>query len=143
MIRRGTEIDLIKVGRLWIDMMKEENPESNPDLTAWRNLTSFLMRTGAYYLFLAEKGKEVVGFLDYILEKEPSLGKIMAFVRHFYVIPEYRKTMIPEILYNESLKCGIKNGTQILELSCLPDKVEFWGKRGFKTELIRMRKEIG
>jgi len=142
-IRQGTESDLNKIGRLWLEMVRELTPNYTPMLDWWKAITINLMRNNKeYYVFVADDNGKIVGFLDFLLLAEASTGKVQALGRHYYVKPEYRKTKIASEIYHESCEEAIKRGAKAFTLLCLPKGVRFWKKRGFKIDEVSMRMEM-
>jgi GNAT superfamily N-acetyltransferase len=142
-IRKGIEADIHKVSRLWVEMAKELRPDDTPIPEWWRAIAINMMRFNKeYYIFVADDNGKLVGFIDGIVVSEPSTGMIQGIGRHFYVKPEYRNNGIAWKLYIEICTQAKDRGAKAFTLSCLPDKVEFWKKRGFKTSEINMRMDL-
>ncbi len=143
LIRKAVEGDIHKVSHLWREMVSELNPEYTPMSEWWRSITLNMMRNHKEYcVFVAEDNGKLIGFIDFLLVSEPSIGGIQALGRHFYVKPEYRKPGVAFDLYCKSIEEIRKRGGKTVSLPCKPDSVHFWGKRGFKVSEILLRKEI-
>lgn len=141
-IRKGNEGDVIKVSRLWLEMLKEMKPEYTPNIEWWRTICIESLRSKRYMIFIAELGGSIKGFLDLFLFPEPSTGKIHAIGQHFFIRPNYRKNGIAYSLYKRAIKESIKNKASIFELFCFDNEKDMWMKKGFKPIRNLLRKEM-
>ncbi len=128
----------MKISRLWWDMVREMRPDWEPRQDWWREHCFGFLRTGRYFIFAAEEGGKIVGFLDYFIFPEPSTGKIHAVGQHFYVKPEYRRTRVAWHLYQSAFMAA-KQRAENIDLFCFPEEEKFWKKRGFKPIRLSMR----
>lgn len=142
MIRIATKEDLPEISKLWEDMVLEARPEFKPDLNKWVVLGNALFDTGLYHVVVFEEDNKIVGFIDGMMFDEPSTGEKHGVAQHFYVIPEYRKTLVSVELYEEIMYLAVKNGSEALELFCFPEMEEYWKGKGFNKERILMRRKI-
>ena len=141
-IRAGLQSDILKVSRLWVELVKELGPELTPNVEWWREHAEIYMRSGVYFVFVAEEGGRPVGFIDYFLFKEPATSKVHAVGQHFYVLPEYRKSKVSGQLWRKAMTHGKKNGAQIYELYCFEKELPFWKRHSFLPKRNLVRREI-
>lgn len=141
-IREGTEPDIIKISRLWLDMVKEMKPEYEPNVEWWRKIALQHLRSGIYYFYVADDGGKIVGFIDFFMYPEPSTGKKHCVGQHFFLKPEYRGKTTGRELYERSLSKGKKLGAKIIELFCFENERAMWKRKGFKSLRTLMRMEV-
>jgi GNAT superfamily N-acetyltransferase len=142
MIRRGNEGDIAKLGRLWLEMVRELS-NAQPMLEWWKIIELDSLRNNKeYYCFVAEEGGKIVGFIDFIMVVEPSISKCQAIGRHYYVMPAYRKKRIPLQLFDAAIQEIKDKGAKSISFSCFPEKVDFWKKRGFNQYQVVMTASI-
>ena len=142
MIRLATKDDLHEISRLWVMMVNELKKEWTPDPEGWVNISKELLGTGTHEIAISIEDNKIVGFLQGIVFYDPSISKKRSVGQYFFVLPEYRNTSVAESLYEEILVQSLKNGSDSLELFCLPDMEEYWNKRGFKKDQLLMRMVI-
>lgn len=142
MIRFATKEDLPEISKLWIAMVKELKSKWHPDVKNWIKITSTLLDSDMHGIVIAIEDSKIVGFLEGIIFYDPAISKNRGIGQYFYVIPKYRNTKIAESLYEEILVQALKRNTESFELFCLPEKEEYWSKRGFVKTQIIMRMEI-
>lgn len=141
-VRKATEGDLHKAGRLWLAMVKELAPQFTPNVVRWRALARTHMRSGGYVMFVAEGGQKLAGFLDLFLYPEPSTGKVHAVGQHFYLGPEYRSGKTAWRLYDEAVGYAVSKKAQVMELFCFDGEKAMWARKGYVPLRTLMRKEI-
>ncbi len=142
-VRRGTEGDLHKAGRLWLAMVAELAPSFTPNVDWWRKIAASHLKTGQYAMFVAEdSGQRIVGFLDLFIYPEPSTGKAHAVGQHFYVQPEARRTRVAKALYDAAEQFAIKKKAAIMELFCFDNEKAMWARKGYSPLRTLMRKEV-
>jgi len=142
-IREANENDVLKVSRLWLQMVEELASDLTPNLDWWRNHATSFMKSGNYFMFVAESGGKILGFIDFFLFPEPATSKIHAIGQHFYVLKEYRHTGVSSKLWKRAIKNAKKNGAQLFELFCFEKEKKFWEHHGFLPKRILVRKERG
>ena len=140
-IRRGDKNDVLKVSRLWLQMTQELAPELTPNAYWWREMAAALLKQDNYFMFVAEEGGKLCGFIDYFLFPEPATGKRHCVGQHFYILPEYRKTGLAGDLWRGVLKISKAQGAQVWELFCFTNEKPMWEHHGFQPQRILMRKE--
>lgn len=141
-IRQGTESDIVKASRLWLEMVKEMRPDFTPNVEWWRRIAFESMRAGKYFILVADDGGKIVGFLDWFIFPEPSSGKIHAVGQHLYLKPELRGSGIGRNLYDKTIE-EVKNmGITTVELFCFDNEKPMWEKRGFVPLRSLLRKEV-
>ena len=141
-IREGNEGDIVKVSRLWVEMVREMRPDFTPNVEWWRKIARESMRQGPYAMLVADSGGKIVGFLDWFVFPEPSTGKIHMVGQHLFLLPEYRTTGIGRTLYERAIEFGKSKGITTFELFCFDNEKLHWEKRGFSALRTLMRKEI-
>lgn len=142
MIRPGTANDILKVSRLWLQMVTELAPELTPNVEWWRAHALNFLKNGAYHFFVADLGGKLVGFLDYFIFPEPSTGKWHGVGQHLFVLPEHRRTGIGGLLYRSTVKDMMKKGCTVQELFCFESELPGWIKKGYKPKRTLVRKEV-
>ena len=142
LIRQGNEGDIVKASRLWLEMVEEMRPDFTPNVEWWRKIARESMRSGAYFLLVADDGGKINGFLDWFLFPEPSTGQIHMVGQHLYLKPEFRGTGIGREMYETALEFGKTRGIKTFELFCFDAEQPYWEKRGFAPLRTLMRKEI-
>lgn len=141
MIRLAKKEDLPEISKLWVDMVKELEPDWTPDHKAWVETGVLLLETGMYYIVVSEDNG-ITGFLDGMAYLEPSLGKTIGVAKHFYLKPEYRGTGLMIEMYSEMVSIAKTKDVKIIELQCYPEKLDYWEGFGFKQDQYVLRKEI-
>jgi GNAT superfamily N-acetyltransferase len=142
LIRQANEADLHKAGRLWLAMVTEMRPDFTPNVEWWRKIARDSMRNGTYFMFVADEGGKIVGFLDWFLFPEPSTGQTHLVGQHLFLDPSFRGSGIGRELYEKTLEIGTGMGIKIFELFCFSNEQPYWEKRGFAPLRTLMRKEI-
>ncbi len=141
-IRRATEGDVHKAGRLWLAMVGELAPHFTPNVEWWRKMALAHMRSGNYVMFVAETGQRLAGFLDLFLYPEPSTGKVHAVGQHFYVDMEHRHTRVAWRLYEQAVHHAVESKAEVMELFCFDSEKAMWTRKGYSALRTLMRKEI-
>jgi len=142
-IRRGSEADIDRVGRLWLDMVRELNPSYAPNVEWWKNITLGMMRHYEnYLLFVAECAQDVVGFIDFMTVPEPATGCAHAVCRHLYVTLDWRNTGISRRLLLQYEASAKESGAVLLELECGQEQYRFWQGMGYGPVGSKMRKGV-
>lgn len=141
-IGRGTEGDLHEVGRLWLAMVDELAPESEPNLDFWRAITVNLMRLTHYVMLVAEEGRKIIGFVDFGFEVDAATSRIQMTTRHFYVIPEARGTGVAGRLYRAGMRTGQDRGARDVVFLAGDRERPFWERHGYERGQNVMRKAI-
>ena len=143
-IRRGKEPDIERVSLLWLDMVRELNPSYTPRVEWWRNITLGMMRHYEnYYLFVAEDGQDVVGFIDLMVVPEPATGWPHGVCRHLYVTPGSRSAGVSRRLILQCEEQARKEGAVVIELECGDEQHPFWQGMGYRPVGIKLRKHVG
>jgi GNAT superfamily N-acetyltransferase len=140
-IRLANNVDILKVSRLWLNMVKELAPDLNPNMEWWRRHAEKFMKTDDYFMFVAEEGGRILGFVDYFLFPEPATSKIHAVGQHLYVLPEHRNNEVSGKLWKIVLRHSKKRGAEIHELFCFEKEQKFWERHKFSLRRFLMRKE--
>ena len=142
-IRRGKEADIERVSRLWLDMVRELNPSYTPRIEWWQNITLGMMRLyEKYYLFVAEDGQDMVGFIDLMIVPEPATGCAHAVCRHLYMAPDSRNAGVSRRLILQCEEWARKEGAVVLELECGDEQHPFWRRMGYGPVGMKMRKQV-
>lgn len=141
-IRRALVTDLFELSRLWLGMVKEDDPALTPDLQMWRDYVVGLMGYKGYFMFVAEEDNRLVGFIDYVMQSEPGKGILIAIINYFYVLPEFRKTGISGQLWKTAIDSAKENKAVEFVSICFPKRYEFWKKHGFEQQSIGIRRVI-
>ena len=142
MIRAATESDVLKISRLWFLMVREMRPEWDPNPALWREHCFNFLRSGKYFIFVAEEGGRILGFIDYFLFAEPSTNKLHAVGQHFYMIPEFRKGKTAWWLYKVATDTAKKLGARVLELHCFESELPKWKRKGYEPTRFLVRQEV-
>lgn len=142
LIRQANEGDILKVGRLWLEMVKEMRPDFTPNVEWWRKIAADAMRNGSYSMLVVDDGGKIVGFLDWFLFPEPSTGQVHMVGQHLYLKPELRGSGVGRELYEKTMEIGVARGVKTFELFCFGNEQPYWEKRGFAPLRTLMRKEI-
>jgi hypothetical protein len=142
MIRQANERDVFKISRLWYLMVKEMRPDWEPNPGLWREHCFNFLKSKKYFIFIAEEGGRVQGFIDYFLFPEPSDDKIHAVGQHFYMMPECRKGKTAWWLYKIATDTAKMQGAQILELFCFEKEIKKWKRKGYTPMRYLVRQEV-
>lgn len=143
-VRKATPDDIERVSILWEQMVKEMRPDFTPNRQWWMQMCQSFMSNGfiEYELIVAEDNDKIIGFIDGMMFPEPSTGKVHGTGQHFYILPEYRKTMVAAKLYRQIISIAIKKGIDAVEFFCFPESIKFWKKRGYNLTRCMMRRTV-
>jgi GNAT superfamily N-acetyltransferase len=143
-IRLARKEDVGDIIPLWLELMKETYPEGNPSPTMFATQMMNLMdQHNGYTCFIALDGKNIVGFIDGIVIDDPIYGCKAGRGLHFYVKPEYRKTLVAISLFSTQEKWGEKyRGAKVAKLNCIPSQRELYEKMGYKPIEFLMYKKL-
>ena len=141
-IRKGNKNDILKVSRLWLQMVNELSPKFTPNVQMFRAHCEKFMSNGNYEMFVADEGGRIVGFLDFFLFPEPSDGKLHGVGQHFYVIPEYRGNCVSGKLYKNTIRTMKERGCAVRELCCFENEKQGWIKKGYEPLRSIVRRDI-
>jgi hypothetical protein len=100
------------------------------------------MKAGNYTLIVAEDNGKIAGFIDYMLIYEPSINGKLAFSRHWYIKPEYRKGTAAKDLYGYGTKHARSHGASRYRFLSSEGQLEMWKHRGHKVIQYLMEKEL-
>jgi hypothetical protein len=125
-IRLGATGDIHKVGRLWVDMIREIFPDRNPDITAWKSSTSSLFGMKNYQMWIVEDAGKILGFTDYIIQYDQTMSKLILNSFQTYVCPEHRKTGATKLLWTELVKVAKTNKCDKVLFSTSPNLQKYW-----------------
>jgi GNAT superfamily N-acetyltransferase len=141
-VRRGNITDVFELSRLWCNMVLEQDKTATPDLEMWRGYIANLMKSPAYFMFVAEHENRLVGMIDYCMIPEPGRGKDYwkAVGTFFYILPEFRGGEAVRLLWAEHEKSARENNAKELVSMCFPEKLDYWEKHGFSAELLAIRR---
>lgn len=139
-IRLANKTDILKISRLWLQMVGELAPELTPNANWWREIAANQMEVNNYKAVVAEVGGKLLGFVDYFIFPEPATGKIHCVGQHLFILPEHRGSDIAGKLWRCVLKQSRKDGAKTHELFCFVNQEGFWNHHGFKKTRILMRK---
>jgi GNAT superfamily N-acetyltransferase len=108
-----------------------------------RSIESSLGRTGV--LAVARNGQSVVGFMHGMLRLTPDYlgGAMVGLINHTYVQEQFRGLRLGARLFVAVEAWLLGKGAVSLELQVLTGNdlaIEFWEARGFRRELLQMRK---
>ena len=142
MIRLATKEDIPELSKLWVEMIKELEPDWEPNADVWIKNCENLLDSGSYGIGIAIEDDKMVGFIDGMTYYDPASDKIIGFGKNFYVARDYRGTDIAEELMITSIVEAQKRGVETLEMQCYPDKLEYWVKHGFEGRQIISRMVI-
>lgn len=137
----GTVEDLHAVADLWTGMVKEKEPDANPDPDVWVEYNKLSMASGSYLLVVAKQEGRLIGFADGYAMLDPVSNKVKGSAQHLLVLPEYRGGTVGGRLIRQLVQRAASLGSTVLELQCSLDKVSTWERRGFTHEYAVMRKE--
>lgn len=141
-IRLAQPYEFPAIADLWIEMCKEELPESTPDKELWVSFQTKLSLTGAHSMAVAMIDGRYIGFADGLVYVEPSLGCKVAQGQYIYVSPEYRFSSIAPRLYALIQKVGKSQGAKKLYITCLLNNKKMWERKGFKVERYVISKNL-
>jgi GNAT superfamily N-acetyltransferase len=140
-IRLATANDIEELSKLWLKMVGELDPTLTPNVDWWKQYAYTLMKSGRYFVYMAEDDNGAIGFVDYFIFPEPSTSKVHSVGQHFYVLPEHRGNAVSGRLYKSMVKDSKRLGADSLELCCFENQRSFWEKKGFTHKRNMMRKE--
>lgn len=139
-VRIGRSDDVIKVSRLWLQMINELAPSYNPSVLWWRSHAIDFMKSDKYKMYVAEIGGKIVGFIDYFLFPEPATSNIHCVGQHFFVLLEHRKKGIAEKLWKKAVSSAKIDGATVFELFCFEKELEFWKRHKFSLKRCLVRR---
>jgi GNAT superfamily N-acetyltransferase len=140
--RSGDEQDIVKVSRLWNEMVYEKRPEWTPNMDWWRDIAVKNFRAGVYFFYVADEGGKLVGFTDFFIYKEPSTGQLTGAGQHLFLKKEYRDKKIGLQLMLEVLEYYKTHGVTTAEIYCFGEEQSMWEAKGFKAVRTLMRVEV-
>jgi GNAT superfamily N-acetyltransferase len=122
-------------------MVSEQDKTLTPDLEMWRGYIVGLMKSPAYFMFVAEHENRLVGFIDYCMNPEATLSAWIAVINSFYVAPEFREDASGK-LWGTTIESAKGNNAKYFSSTCFAEKLGFWEKHGFVAEMLAIRREL-
>ena len=141
LIRRANITDVFAVSALWCNMALEQDKTLTPDLEMWRGYIVGLMKSPAYFMFVAEHENRLAGFIDYCMSPEATIGAWIAIINFFYVVPEFRGEASGK-LWETAIESAKGNNAKYFSSICFTEKLEFWEKHGFVAEMLAIRRGL-
>ena len=141
-IRQANESDVLKVSRLWLEMVQEMKPEYTPNIMWWRQIAHESLKAGHYHILVAEEGGRVEGFVDWFVFPEPSTGKFHAIGQHLFLKPSRRGEGIGRDLYDKAIGWAKDHGIATVDMFCFDKEKPMWEAKGFSPLRSLLRKEI-
>jgi organic radical activating enzyme len=138
-VRRAVWNDVEKVSYLWVELTKENKPDSTPNRIAWELQTKAMVSNPNHYLLVAEKGGHIIGFQSGDVALEPGLDKMCVLGRYFYVKPEYRAGVAARKLNELTMILGKRAGVTDILRPITPQLMDFWEKKGCEVVNIMIR----
>jgi hypothetical protein len=136
------ESDLPVVADFWVQLVKSEYPDAEPNKEAWIDRITGMMKTGKYVCVIAYHVDTPVGFGDFYFNDEPATGKLHSVGQHFYILPVYRKGQAGHMIYKLWKKTAKNLGAEILELRATESNEDMWNRAGFKPKEVIMWRNI-
>lgn len=109
-VRRAFQCDIDRCGDLWVEMVKEERPDSTPIKKIWCDKMLQFIQADSNHLYVGEVDGKIVSFVSGFWELDPLTGEKYILGTHFYVQPEFRKHKIGKMLHNKYINVGKKLG---------------------------------
>ncbi len=131
-IRRGRMRDVEEMGNMWRDMVREVNPNTNPNMEWWKEIMRINMtRDVRYRCVVAVCEDTVCGFIDFKFDLDPIASRIITVANHLYVRSEHRNRGVGWKLVNECVVESREEGSSgMVSTTHFPN---MWKKHGFST----------
>lgn len=123
-------------------MVKEIKPEANINKDWWIQYQKEIMKTNIYYAFVAVCEDVIVGFITGIVYPDPIDGCLVGLGQEFYIVPEFRKSGISEILYKELLASGKAHGAKFEEMISFEGQLKAWQGKGYNVHKYHLRRAV-
>jgi len=142
-IRKATEGDVDTTCRLWVNMVKELAPANKPNRYVWKSLTRELIcYRPEYRMFVAEANQTVIGFVDGTIELDAATDRVRVSGRHFYIVPEQRKSPAAGMLYRKMIREGKSLGADDIFFNTANGERPMWERHGYKVGSNAMMRRI-
>jgi ribosomal protein S18 acetylase RimI-like enzyme len=151
-VRSGTDNDLRAVGQLWRKLNQYHRtvglnfPETRTVVEEW--IASFERTLGRFsFLWVAEEGSEIQGFLLGRLKKAPAYlgGVLIGEISDLYVGEELRGQGIGRELVDTAMQHFRSFKVHSVEVQVMSQNesgIAFWNSLGFKEEVVLVRRMI-
>lgn len=152
-IRKATAKDVSSIVELWKELMdfhKEFDRFFSRSANGHEGFADFItghISSETSNVFVAEAGKDIVGYCLAIAEKHPPVLEIQKYglVQDLAVTKKHRRRGIGERLLKEALSWFFEKGVDRIETrvaKCNKLSTEFWAKMGFTPYLETVFMEI-
>jgi ribosomal protein S18 acetylase RimI-like enzyme len=148
-IREAREGDTEEIVRLWKDLMSfhedldERFARGEGSEAAWRAYLRDLLTGRDSFVYVAEVGSEIVGFLSGSINEGPPVLRVRRFgwVSDAQVDGTYRRQGIGEKLFELAKEWFMERAISVIQLNVSPLNPvaeSFWRKMGFGDHLERL-----
>lgn len=148
-VRVASDSDADEILRLWQELMRfHEDLDDRFDRAegseaAWRAYLGDLFTDAESFVFVAEAGSAIVGFISGSINEGPPVLKARRFgwVSDAHVDGDYRRQGIGERLFERAREWFCDRGIPVIQLNVSPGNPvaeSFWRKMGFRDHLERL-----
>ncbi len=143
-LRQAESGDVEVVSQLWMDLMQEHEALdlrfvlSDDAMLRWKNDYPLWVDDRTRKIILAEKGGQVIGFVQAHRRLEPPVfqEKPEVFIDELYVLPSSRSQGVGALLLGEVKKWAAQVGGERIRLRVLAANkpgISFWEREGAKS----------
>ena len=125
---------------LWLAMVKELQYGDNPNKDWFVEQMNSFYKTGKFIVVSAIKDGETIGFCDVFLNNDAATGKVIGYGMHLYMKPDHREGIETDTMFRKMEALSYKQGADIIEVQCYPEKRRFWERQDFKPTQFIMRR---
>ena len=114
-------------------MIKESNPDSNPNLEWWIDITANNMKYNNQYVCMVSEDENgnAAGFIDMNFNIDPVVSRIVVMVNSLYVTPEFRNRGVGWKLINAAMEISKMRGAERMVATSTAG--DMWTRHGFSV----------
>lgn len=131
-VRRAVKKDVLELSYLWKAFVVEEDSNRKPNQDAWVHKTLGMLNDSNYYLLVAEKNGELIGFQDGYVTLDPAINETCVMGKSIYVKPEHRGGEATKKLNGLTMDLGKRAGVTTIMRPIRPELLDYWQKKGCK-----------
>lgn len=142
----GCTLDMLSgAGELFMQWVEEEGRENMASIRQWCEQTARKVQSGGFVLVLArDVYGQPIGMLEFGMEVEPSIGSMIGYVDHAFVVPAWRNLRVFRSMIAKAEELAEVFGITHHVVSCGYGSVlrRYYERIGFRATDIVMKREV-